>query len=125
MIVEMKRYNYVTPTKYLELVKGYLTLLAEKRRELGNQRNKLSNGLQKLEEGKSQVETMSKALEKKKVIVASSQKECEELLVIIVSEKRVEIKLYDCEHGKLRSQCTQGSRRASRTRRPASPIRAG
>ncbi|GMI05338.1 hypothetical protein TrVE_jg1168 [Triparma verrucosa] len=89
MIEELKRYNYVTPTNYLELVKGYLQLLAEKRGELGEQRNKLSNGLEKLEESKEQVEVMSKELELKKVVVAQSQKECEELLVVIVSEKRI------------------------------------
>jgi dynein heavy chain len=89
MVEELSRYNYVTPTNYLELVKGYLTLLAEKRSELGDQRFKLSNGLQKLEESKEQVEVMSVALEKKKIVVASSQKECEELLVIIVSERRI------------------------------------
>ena len=88
MIVELKRYNYVTPTNYLELVKGYLALLAEKRKELGDQRNKLSNGLQKLEESREQVESMSKELEVKKVVVAKSQKDCEELLVQIVGERR-------------------------------------
>ena len=89
MVEELSRYNYVTPTNYLELVKGYLTLLDEKRTELGEQRFKLSNGLQKLTESKEQVEVMSVALEKKKIVVAKSQKECEELLVIIVSEKRI------------------------------------
>ena len=88
MIDELKRYNYVTPTNYLELVKGYIALLAEKRKELGDQRGKLSNGLEKLEESREQVETMSKELEIKKVVVAKAQKDCEELLVQIVGERR-------------------------------------
>eukprot|EP00752_Nemacystus_decipiens_P009956 g8879.t1 len=57
MLVELKRYNYVTPTNFLELVK---------------------------------VETMSVELEAKKITVATAQKDCEELLVEIVSERRVE-----------------------------------
>jgi dynein heavy chain len=36
MLDELKRRNYVTPTNYLELVKGYLLLLGEKRKALGD-----------------------------------------------------------------------------------------
>lgn len=89
MLAELRRYNYVTPTNYLELVKGYRTLLAEKSSELGNAANKLANGLAKLEDAREQVETLSKELEVKKVVVAQSQKDCEDLLVQIVSERRV------------------------------------
>ena len=37
MFEELKRQNYVTPTNYLELVKGYLYLLGEKQKGLGDQ----------------------------------------------------------------------------------------
>ena len=89
MQLALKRYNYVTPTNYLELVKGYRALLAEKSNELGSAANKLANGLAKLEDAKQQVETLSKELEVKKIVVAQSQKDCEDLLVQIVSERRV------------------------------------
>ncbi|CAN0120098.1 unnamed protein product [Ectocarpus sp. 6 AP-2014] len=89
MLVELKRYNYVTPTNFLELVKGYKVILAERRGTLSEQRNKLRNGLTKLEEAREQVETMSVELEAKKITVATAQKDCEELLVEIVSERRV------------------------------------
>ena len=89
MVHELKRYNYVTPTNYLELVKGYRSLLAEKSGQLGASADKLANGLAKLEDARAQVEQLSKALEVKKVIVAQSQKDCEDLLVEIVSERRV------------------------------------
>jgi len=88
MLLEMKRHNYVTPTNYLELVKSYRELIQEKLTEIGDSRAKLSGGLTKLEEGKIQVETMSVELEAKKIIVAKSQKDCEDLLVVIVSERR-------------------------------------
>ena len=88
MAAELKRYNYITPTQYLELVKGYKSLLAEKSKELGDAAGKLGNGLTKLEESREQVEVMSVELEKKKVIVAQAVKDCENLLVEIVSERR-------------------------------------
>ncbi|GBG32973.1 Dynein heavy chain 2, axonemal [Hondaea fermentalgiana] len=88
MLLELKRHNYVTPTNYLELVKSYRELVEEKLREIGENRAKLSGGLTKLEEGKTQVEEMSVELEAKKVVVAEAQKECEELLVVIVGERR-------------------------------------
>lgn len=89
MLSELRRYNYVTPTNYLELVKGYRSLLAEKTKQLGSSADKLANGLAKLEDAREQVETLSKELEVKKVVVAQSQKDCEDLLVTIVSERRV------------------------------------
>ena len=89
LLAESKRYNYVTPTNYLELVKGYRILLAEKTKSLGSAAEKLANGLAKLEDAQEQVGILSKELEVKKVVVAQSQKDCEDLLVEIVSERRV------------------------------------
>jgi dynein heavy chain len=89
MLLELKRHNYVTPTNYLELVKGYRALLKEKSTELGASADKLRNGLAKLEDAREQVLGLSKELEKKKVVVAQSQRDCEDLLVQIVSERRV------------------------------------
>ena len=89
MLVELKRHNYITPTHFLELVKGYRIILMEKRAELGDARDKLANGLAKLVEARDGVQIMSIELEKKKVVCAQSQKDCENLLVEIVSERRV------------------------------------
>eukprot|EP00736_Rhodelphis_marinus_P013382 Rmarinus@m.14828 len=88
MVMELKRHNYVTPTNYLELVQGYRALLDEKRKTLGDAAEKLRNGLTKIDETSVQVEVMSKQLEEKKKVVAKSQTECEELLVVIVQERR-------------------------------------
>ena len=49
MLLTLKRYYYVTPTSYLELVQGYLRLKKIKQTEIGNQRDKLRGGLEKLE----------------------------------------------------------------------------
>ena len=89
MLSELKRHNYVTPTNYLELVNGYKKVLAEKRQEVGDNADKLRNGLIKIAEGAIQVDEMSVQLAEKKIVVEASQKECEELLVVIVQDKRV------------------------------------
>lgn len=88
MLLELKRHNYVTPTNYLELVKGYRSLLAEKSGALSSSANKLASGLAKLEDAREQVESLSKVLEVKKVDVAASQQKCEKLLIDIVVDKR-------------------------------------
>ena len=64
------RTNYVTPTNYLELVKGYCKLLKEKRATVGDQAAKLRNGLTKLSDTATQVSEMSVELEHKKKVVA-------------------------------------------------------
>ena len=79
----------MTPTNYLELVKGYCKLLKEKRTSVGDQATKLKNGLQKLSDTAEQVAEMSVELEQKKKVVAKAQTDCEEMLVVIVQEKRV------------------------------------
>mmetsp|Transcript_14531 Transcript_14531/g.44899 ORF Transcript_14531/g.44899 Transcript_14531/m.44899 type:complete len:1962 (-) Transcript_14531:344-6229(-) len=89
MLQELKRHNYITPTHFLELARGYRTVLSAKRTEIGDARDKLSNGLAKLIEARDGVQIMSVELEKKKVVCAQSQKDCENLLVEIVSERRV------------------------------------
>ncbi|KAJ3091962.1 Dynein heavy chain 2, axonemal [Quaeritorhiza haematococci] len=88
MIAELKRYNYVTPINYLELVMGYRELLKEKRSEIGNAALKLKNGLSKLDDTRVNVEKISKDLAVAKKQVAQFQKQCEDYLVIIVQQKR-------------------------------------
>ena len=88
MITELKRYNYVTPINYLELVKGYRELLKEKRAEMGSSASKLRNGLSKLDDTRESVEKISVELEISKKQVAQYQKQCEDYLVVIVQQKR-------------------------------------
>ena len=55
MFAEVKRHNYVTPTNYLEMVAGYMSILAGKTKVLTDSKDKLANGLQKLEDARLQV----------------------------------------------------------------------
>lgn len=88
MLLRLKRYNYVTPTNYLELVLGYRELVSQKLRALADARDKLSNGLSKLESSKVQVEEMQVDLAAKQIVVDKASSECDALLVKIVQEKR-------------------------------------
>lgn len=78
MLQQLKRHNYITPTHFLELSKGYRVILTEKRTELGNGRDKLANGLAKLVEARDGVEVMSVELEKKKSCVCPVTKRLRE-----------------------------------------------
>ena len=88
LLDELKRRNYVTPTNYLELVKGYLTLLGSKRKDLEEQITKFRNGIFKLDDSRTQVEVMSVDLERKKKEVAAASKDCDDMLVVIVKDRK-------------------------------------
>lgn len=57
---ELKRLYYVTPTNYIELVKGYCELLKLKRDEIGNEIQKLAGGLDKLNEAEKNSQELQK-----------------------------------------------------------------
>jgi dynein heavy chain, axonemal len=63
-------------------------LLYEKKKELGDAANKLISGLDKIIDTRIKVEQMSVKLEENKAKAAQFQKECEDYLVILVSQKR-------------------------------------
>uniref|UniRef100_A0A3P9PK94 Dynein axonemal heavy chain 2 n=1 Tax=Poecilia reticulata TaxID=8081 RepID=A0A3P9PK94_POERE len=86
MKVELKRYNYVTPTNYLELVSGY-KLLGEKRGELGEQVSKLRNGLFKINDTREKVEAMTVELEEAKEELVEFQRQCDQYLAVILKQK--------------------------------------
>lgn len=59
---QIHRYNYVTPSSYLDLVRGYRNMLTQKRDVIVSRRDKLSNGMSKLEETKLTVGQMTEEL---------------------------------------------------------------
>ena len=85
---ELKRVFYVTPTNYVELLKGYGEIIKAKRKEVDNQRSKLRNGLSRLDEARSQVEQMSAEAEVARAEVSKQQKVCEELMINIAKERK-------------------------------------
>jgi dynein heavy chain len=67
----------------------YQGLLKEKKNQLQSQAQKLRGGLSTLNATREQVADMQVICQDKAIIVAKAKKECEEVLVEIVSEKRI------------------------------------
>jgi len=90
MWLELKRQNYTTPTKYLDLVKSYHSLLTEKRQQLNNEIDKLRNGILRLEEGSAQVQQMEVELAEKYRKLKHQQQMCDKLMLDIGQKRRAE-----------------------------------
>uniref|UniRef100_A0A2S2NWF9 Dynein heavy chain 2, axonemal n=1 Tax=Schizaphis graminum TaxID=13262 RepID=A0A2S2NWF9_SCHGA len=89
MILELKRYNYVTPTNYLELVTGYKETLHKKRIEVADKANKLRSGLFKIDDTSEKVAGMTVDLEKATKIVQAYTMECDEFLSVILKQTSI------------------------------------
>lgn len=61
--LRLKRFNYVTPTSYLELIQTFKQLLNEKRTSVLNGKNRYITGLKQLENAAQQVAIMQAQLE--------------------------------------------------------------
>jgi dynein heavy chain len=85
----LRRIFYVTPTNYIELLKGYGQILQEKQGKVDNQRIKLRNGLNKLDQARQTVERMAADAEIKRVEVSKAAKVCEDLVVNIAKETKL------------------------------------
>lgn len=94
---ELRKYYYVTPTSYLELIKTFKSLLDKKRDEIGTVINKFKKGLDQLENAQVEVAKLQEELTILGPQLEQSQKETNALLVDldkqkkIVSEKTVEV----------------------------------
>jgi dynein heavy chain, axonemal len=88
MFQTLKRLYYVTPTNYIELVKGYVDMLEAKQKEYGNEITKLRLGLHKLDEAGESSETLKQQLQISQIQLQKSQKEVEDLMIKIEGESR-------------------------------------
>ncbi|KAF7398391.1 hypothetical protein HZH66_006288 [Vespula vulgaris] len=79
-----RRYNYVTPTSYLELINTFKDLLGKKRREILESKRRYEAGLGKLDSTHKQVERMQE------ILVALQPK-------LIVAAKDVEMMFLDVQ----------------------------
>jgi dynein heavy chain len=78
---ELRRYNYVTPTSYLELLKLYISMLIEQRDMVTKRIMKYRNGLSKLQQTNKMVEDLKVDLVKLQPILTQSSEEVAILLV--------------------------------------------
>ncbi|TRY59213.1 hypothetical protein DNTS_014611 [Danionella cerebrum] len=83
---ELQRYNYVTPTSYLELISMFKQLLQRKRAEVMKLKSRYEVGLEKLESAATQVSTMQVELEALQPQLRVAGKEVEEMMVVIERE---------------------------------------
>ncbi|ALC38670.1 Dhc36C [Drosophila busckii] len=59
----LRRYNYVTPTSYLELIQTFKSLLSQKRTNITNNRNRYLTGISQLDIAAQQVSVMQEQLQ--------------------------------------------------------------
>ena len=85
---ELKRVFHVTPTNYIDLLKGYEKILKAKRKEIGDQITKLRNGLDKLDDARKQVEEMTVQSEAKRAEVSRENKEAEDLMIQMSQQQK-------------------------------------
>ncbi|XP_059835308.1 dynein axonemal heavy chain 3 [Hypanus sabinus] len=86
----LRRYNYVTPTSYLELIQTFKVLLNMKRHEIDLMRNRYLIGLEKLEFASSQVSVMQKELTDLQPELIKTSAETDKMMVKI-EEETVEV----------------------------------
>ncbi|XP_038654802.1 dynein heavy chain 14, axonemal-like [Scyliorhinus canicula] len=77
---QVRRYYYVTPSKYLELIHGFSKLLGKKRIGILESRNRFANGLLKLSEASSMVGVMQDELKPLGPQIEEKTKEVEQLM---------------------------------------------
>ncbi|CAG9462750.1 unnamed protein product [Pedinophyceae sp. YPF-701] len=88
-LTRSRRYNYVTPKSYLELIALYKKLLEEKRGQLRQARERLENGLDKIASAAAQVQDLQVMLQQEQIVVEEKKAKTEELIVSIGKEKAV------------------------------------
>jgi len=94
---ELRRYYYVTPTSYLELIKTFKNLLDKKREEIGSIINKFRKGLSQLRNAQTEVAKLQEELTLLGPQLEEQQKKTNIMLIDlekqrkIVSEKTIEV----------------------------------
>merc|ERR1719281_154014 len=85
---EMRRYYYVTPTSYLELINAFKTVLQSKRNEVSKAKNRYDVGLEKLLSTAEQVAKMQVELEQLQPILKKTSQETAEMMVTIEQKQK-------------------------------------
>lgn len=86
----MRRYNYTTPTSYLELILTFKKLITAKRNEILMLKNRYLTGLEKLAFAQSQVSVMQTELQQLQPELVKTQ-ELTAKLMIKIEQDTVEV----------------------------------
>jgi dynein heavy chain len=84
-----RRFNYTTPTSYLELISFYKLLLGKKQGNLDVLINRLENGLGIMINTLQQVDELKKFLDAKMINVAYEKKKTQELIEVVERETEI------------------------------------
>jgi dynein heavy chain len=85
---EQRRYNYVTPTSYLEVLSTFKILLGRKREEVGTAKRRLVVGLDKLSTTEVVVDELKKQIEEMKPVLTKTSAEVEEMMIVIAKDNK-------------------------------------
>jgi dynein heavy chain len=85
-LVELSRYNYVTPTSYLELLQSFKAIYFSKLGEVSGVKKRYDGGLEKLKFAEEQVFKMQKDLSDLQPELKKTTEETVEMLVVIEKE---------------------------------------
>jgi dynein heavy chain len=83
----MRRYFYVTPTSYLELLSTFKTVLESRSSDVKTKKDRLQTGVDKIAETKNMVDGMKVELEELQPVLTKTQKEVDELMAQIKIDK--------------------------------------
>lgn len=84
----LRRYNYVTPTSYLELIKTFKSLLAANQSAVLKNKNRYVNGLEKLNYAQTSVAKMQVDLGALQPELIKTQEETDKIMVQIEKESK-------------------------------------
>lgn len=88
MQLQLNRIFYVTPTNYIELLKGYRIIVEQQRKIVVTQAKKLRDGLSALEDARKQVEKASGESDIKRQEVQRNSREVDDLLQQIAVQRK-------------------------------------
>jgi dynein heavy chain, axonemal len=115
----MRRYIYLTPTSYLELLNMYQKLLREKRNEFLVAIQRLENGLNVLSEAGKAVEELEKSIREQRPKLEEKQRDTKELLIVLEKENIIAVEeekdatIKEEEANKFDQECTEYLTRAN------------
>ncbi|OAJ39728.1 hypothetical protein BDEG_23556 [Batrachochytrium dendrobatidis JEL423] len=84
----LRRYNYVTPTSYLELIRTFKTLLGSKRTAVSKLKFRYVNGLEKLNFAQSSVSKMQVDLGELQPQLIKTKQDTDEIMIQIEKESK-------------------------------------
>lgn len=85
---ELKRYNYTTPTSYLELIKLYVDILKKQQAKISANERRYRVGLDKLKETEEIVAKLEQSLTEMQPVLEKASVETEKLLIQVTADQK-------------------------------------